>query len=69
MVSRVTCEKVLKAFSLEPCIVSTQEAGNVTCQVKLSTLVQAVYRYDLPFLIYQKLQAHGHTDTRLEYSY
>ena len=43
VVSRVTCEKVLKAFSLELCVVSTQEAVVVTRQVKLSTLVEAAY--------------------------
>ena len=42
VVSHVTSEKVLKAFSLEPFFVPTQEAVVVTHQVKLSTLVQAV---------------------------
>ena len=60
VVWRVASKKVLKAFSLEPCVVSTQEAVVVTRQVKLSTLVQAASRYDLPFLISQKLQTHTH---------
>ena len=63
VVSRVTCEKVLKAFSLEPRVVSTQEAVVVTLQVKLSMLVQAAWRYDLPFPISRKLQTHRHTHT------
>ena len=39
VVSRLTCEKVLKAFSLKPCVVWTQEAVVVTRKMKLSTLV------------------------------
>ena len=40
-ISSITCEKVLKAFCLEPCIVLTQEAVVKTHQLKLSMLVQA----------------------------
>ena len=42
----------------------TEEAVIVTRQVKLSTLVQAAYRYDLPFVISRKLQTHGHTQIK-----
>ena len=38
--ARVTCEKVVKAFSLEAGVVPTQDAVVVTRQVKLSTLMQ-----------------------------
>ena len=67
VVSRVTSEKLLKAFPHEPCVMSTQEAVVVTLQVKLSTLVHAAWGYNLPFLISQKLQTH--TDTHTEYAY
>ena len=49
MVSRVTCEKVLKAFSLEPRVMSTQKPVIATRQEKLFTLVKAAWRYDIPF--------------------
>ena len=40
MASRITCEKVLKAFSLEPHVMSTQNPLGATRQEKLSTLVK-----------------------------
>ena len=58
VVLRRTCEKVLKAFSPEPCVVWTQKVVVVTRQVTLSILVQAVQRYDLPFPISRKSQTH-----------
>ena len=58
MVSRVTSEKLLNAFPLEPCVLSTQETVVVTRQMKLSTLVQAAWRYNLPFLKSRKVQTH-----------
>ena len=65
VVSCATCEKVLKAFPLEPHIVSTQEAVvvHVTRQVNLSRWAQAVQRYDIPFLLSRKLPTHAHTHT------
>ena len=63
VVSRVTCEKVLKAFSLEPRVVSTQKPVVATRQEKLFTLVKAAWRYDVPLPRSQKLQTHGQTDT------
>ena len=41
VVLRVTCEEVLKAFSPEPCVVSTQKPVVATCHEKLFTLVKA----------------------------
>ena len=49
-------QKSSEGFLFEPCIDSTQEAVAVTLQVKLSTLVQAAWHYNLPFLISRKLQ-------------
>ena len=54
VVSRVASEKVLKAFSLEACVGSTQDTVGVPRQAKLSTLVKAVRRYDIPFPRTQK---------------
>ena len=53
--------KILETFSLEPCVVSTQEAVVVTHQMKLSTLVRAAWRYDIPFQKSFKLQTHTAT--------
>ena len=49
VVSRVTSEKVLKAFLLEPRVVSTREVVVATRQAKLSMFVLAAWRYDLLF--------------------
>ena len=64
--SRVTCRKVLKAFSLEPHVSPTGEPVDTTLQAKLSKLVKAACRYDIPLPRSQKLQTH--TDTHTEYS-
>ena len=73
VVSRVTSEKVQKAFLLEPRVVSTREAVVATRQAKLSTSVKAAWRYDLSFPRSWKLQTHGHTHTHThthtEYEY
>ena len=63
VVSRVTCEKVLNAFSLEPHILPNGEPVDTTRQAKLSKLVKAACRYDVPFLRSQMLQTHGQTHT------
>ena len=63
VISRVNGEKVLKAFLLEPRVVSTREAAGATRQAKLSMLVKAAWRYDLPFPRSWKLQTHAHTHT------
>ena len=59
--------KVLKAFILKPHVLSTREAVVASCQVKLSTLVKAVWCYDVLFLRSNKLQTQGHT--HMEYKY
>ena len=66
VVSRVTREKVLKAFSPEPHVVSTQKPVVATRQEKLSMLVKAAYRYDVAFLRSRKLQTHRQTDTHAQ---
>ena len=70
MVSRVTSEKLLKAFSLKPCIVSTQEAVDVQCSspgeapyfgansVTLRPLVP-----DISEITHTHTHTHMHTDT------
>ena len=50
--------KCLKAFSLKMRVVSTETALAATRQMKLSTLVKAACRYDMPFLRSLKLQIH-----------
>ena len=63
VVSRVTNEKVLKAFFLERRVLSTRDEVGTTRQRKFSTLVKAAWRYDVPFPRTQKLQTHTHTHT------
>ena len=58
VVSRVTSGKVLKDFFLEGRVLSIQDAVSVTRQTKLSTLVKAAWRYDVPFPRTQILQTH-----------
>ena len=55
VVSRVTCGQVLKAFSLKPRILPTGELVDTTRQAKLSRLVKAACRYDVPLPRSQKL--------------
>ena len=66
VVSGVTWEKVLKAFSLEPRVLPTGEPVDTTRQAKLSKLVKAAFRYDIPLLRSQELQTHGQTDTHTQ---
>ena len=64
VVSRVTSEKVLKNFSSEPRVVSTQQAVGATRQANLSKLVKAVWRFttsNSPDLLNYK---HTETDKR-----
>ena len=69
VVLRVSSEKLLKAFSLEPRVVSSQKPVVATRQEKLFTLVKVVWRYDIPFPISRKIQTHRQTDTHTEYGY
>ena len=62
VVSRVTCGKVLKAFSLEPRDLPTGEPVDTTRQAKLSKLVKAACRYDVLLPKSKMLQTHGQTD-------
>ena len=64
VVSHVTCEKVLKALSLEACIATTQEAVGTTRQVKLFTVVKVAWCYDIPLPRTQKLQTDRHTQNK-----
>ena len=69
VVSQVTYEKVLKAFSLEPCGLPTGKPVNTTHQVKLSKLVKAACLYNVLLPRSQKLQTHRQTHTHIEYGY
>ena len=69
VVSRVTSEKVLKAFSLKGRVLSTRDAVGATLQTKLSTFVKAACRYDVPFPRTQKLQTHTHAHTHKRNTY
>ena len=64
IVSCVASERVLKAFPLEPHVVSTGHAASATRQTKFSTLEKAVRHYDVPLLRSQMLQTHRHTHTQ-----
>ena len=66
VVSQVANEKVIKAFSIKSCMLSTRDAVSATRQAKLSTLVKAAWRYNVPFLRTQKLHTHTH---RYQYYY
>ena len=61
VVSRITCEKALKAFFPEPCVMLTQKLAGATHQEKLSILVKAAWRYNVLFPRPRKLQTHRHT--------
>ena len=55
-----------KAFPLEPHTISTQEAVGATHQVKLSTLVEEAWCYNILFPRSQMLQTDRQTDTHME---
>ena len=61
VISHVTWGKLLKGFSLEPCVLPTGELVNATCQAKLTKLVEARCRYDILLARSQKLQTHKQT--------
>ena len=61
VVSCFTFEKVLKAFSIEPCFISTREAVGATCKVKLFMGMKKAWRYNVLFQRSQKSQADTHT--------
>ena len=81
VVSHITSEKVLKAFFLEGRVLSTRNAVDATRQTKLSTLLKAAWRYDVPFprthadITHTQTHAHTHTrarahkHTHMEYQY
>ena len=66
VVSRVTSEKVLKAFSPELRVVSTQKPVVATRLEKLFTLMKAGWLYDVSFPRSKKLQTQRRTDTHTD---